>query len=838
MDVFEPSLRHRKIPSNRALPDLATSNSNCKANQLLESNKTECFGATNLDAGANRPLSSSTTLTVTNTEKKSCSSSFYDIIKAMNSFTRIGDESGDSNPNKGDAEKSDSKTEAQSGKEFSSIEEISTHYKTKSMERDKDCISNQVNSQNATNIQTPRAYYPSLLVFSVTSLLLRLHNIETPAHICWDETHFGKMGSWYINRTFFFDVHPPLGKMLIGLAGYLTGYDGSFSFAKPGDEYGDTPYMGMRVFCAILGAALVPMTFQIIWQFTSSILPAIFAASFVLFDVGTNTLSRYILLDPILMFFILAATYCKLRVLNLRKCWWFWLTATGVSLAGAMGVKFVGLFVVLLVGVLTARDLNMLLSDLTLAMNHLIKHLIARIICLITVPFICYLLFFHIHFKVLNHSGSGDGFFSSAFQSQLIGNKLYNVSMPENVAFGSIITLKQRRIGGAYLHSHPHLYPEDHPPRQQQVTTYSHKDDNNLWKVKPADQDVDSSETVTLLKSGDLVRLEHVMTQRNLHSHREPAPLSKRHYQVSGYGVKGTGDANDIWLVEVAGATPGSLVQTVRSRIRFVHYYVRCALFSHEKKLPKWGWEQLEATCTTNIRDPRAQWSVEEVHDNRLPNVSFDLYSPSFLEKFLESHAVMSQGNSGLKPKEGEITSRPWQWPINYRGQIFSGKEHRIYLLGNPVLFWSALVLKALFFVCYLIHTIRKKRGSKIDPTLLEYNDRMFRTAWWLLLAWGLHYLPFWFMSRVLYFHHYFPAFLFSAMFCGVMLDYVVRQVCLLVPDGLHVPFLYSCMISFMGLIVYSFYLFHPLAYGMQGNPPSAEGGMMEGLHWLESWDF
>lgn len=50
-----------------------------------------------------------------------------------------------------------------------------------------------------------------------------------------------------------------------------------------------------------------------------------------------------------------------------------------------------------------------------------------------------------------------------------------------------------------------------------------------------------------------------------------------------------------------------------------------------------------------------------------VPNVSFDVYAPSFLERFFESHAVMLQGNAGLKPKEGEVTSRPWQWPINYR---------------------------------------------------------------------------------------------------------------------------------------------------------------------------
>lgn len=63
----------------------------------------------------------------------------------------------------------------------------------------------------------------------------------------WDETHFGKMGSWYINRTFFFDVHPPLGKLLIGLSGLLTGYNGTYPFEKPGDKYNGTRYEGMRI---------------------------------------------------------------------------------------------------------------------------------------------------------------------------------------------------------------------------------------------------------------------------------------------------------------------------------------------------------------------------------------------------------------------------------------------------------------------------------------------------------------------------------------------------------------------------------------------------------------
>ena len=35
--------------------------------------------------------------------------------------------------------------------------------------------------------------------------------------------------------------------MLIGLFGYLDGYDASFPFIKPGDLYEDKPYLGMRL---------------------------------------------------------------------------------------------------------------------------------------------------------------------------------------------------------------------------------------------------------------------------------------------------------------------------------------------------------------------------------------------------------------------------------------------------------------------------------------------------------------------------------------------------------------------------------------------------------------
>lgn len=720
-------------------------------------------------------------------------------------------------------------------------------------------------------------YFRAIVLVTLVSFLTRFYKIDEPAHVCWDETHFGKMASWYLNRTFFFDVHPPLGKMLIALSGHLTGYDGKFAFDKPGDQYDNySQYLGMRIFCATLGSLIVPLVFVGTKSISKSDVSALVASSFVLFDNGMITLTRYILLDPILLFYV-AASFVGFAKISFQyshfndekaqftKIWWFWLCWTGTFISAAFSVKFVGLFSVVLVGSRTAYDLWQILGDTKKHINYFLKHFAARVLLLIVWPVFLYVILFYVHLKQLDHAGSGDGFYSSAFQSQLIGNSLYNSTWPIHLAYGSVVTLKNNRIGGAYLHSHWHLYPEGVGARQQQVTAYSHKDSNNRWLVKRANlENIDSIIGDIYVRDNDLIILEHVNTKRNLHSHKEQAPITKRHNQVTCYGENGLGDANDIWKVvkeassQLMKKNEDNRIYTVRSKFKLIHLVSSCALHSHSKQLPKWAYEQMEVTCNPKIFDKNNLWNIEDNYYPSLPNSSFEEYAPSFYEKFIESHAVMFQGNSGLKPKQGEITSRPWQWPLNYRGQFFSASNgQKIYLLGNPTIWWAnitALPFACIILLCKLV-ACERKQFNQSRTFMTRYDDEpgIFKSyseaTLWMIFAWAIHYLPFYFMGRILYFHHYFPAFIFSCIMTALTFDYLTSLIYIRI---LNLKTSISnrqieTMLALLAIVIYTFCIFTPITYGTKSDMPESstnsessivDDQQLSSLKWLDSWEF
>ena len=142
-------------------------------------------------------------------------------------------------------------------------------------------------------------------------------------------------------------VHPPLGKMLVGLSGYLAGYNGSFEF-KSGEVYPvEVNYVFMRVFNALFGILCVPLMFytartlklsdQAVYLVTIMVLCGN-APSFMI-DVENSyaTISRFILLDSMLLFFTATTMFSLAKFHSYRKqefspWWWIWLATTGASI--------------------------------------------------------------------------------------------------------------------------------------------------------------------------------------------------------------------------------------------------------------------------------------------------------------------------------------------------------------------------------------------------------------------------------------------------------------------------------------------------------------------------
>lgn len=98
---------------------------------------------------------------------------------------------------------------------------------------------------------------------------------------------FGGFASKYIKGKFFMDVHPPLAKLLLTLAGWLAGFDGEFDFKDIGKDYvaPGVPYVAMRLLPALCGVLTVPIMFLTLKAYGCRTTSATLGAGLILFGM-------------------------------------------------------------------------------------------------------------------------------------------------------------------------------------------------------------------------------------------------------------------------------------------------------------------------------------------------------------------------------------------------------------------------------------------------------------------------------------------------------------------------------------------------------------------------
>ncbi|KAL9614391.1 MAG: hypothetical protein Q9167_001121 [Letrouitia subvulpina] len=677
------------------------------------------------------------------------------------------------------------------------------------------------------------------LIFTLLSLITRMYKIGLSNIVTWDEAHFGKFGSHYLKREFYFDVHPPLGKMLVGLSGYMAGYNGSFEF-KSGETYpSELNYTFMRLFNSTFGALCVPVAYYTARELKFR-RPAVWLVTLmVLCENSYATISRFILLDSMLLFFTFTTVLCWARFHSLQNQsfsleWFSWLFLTGISIGCVTSVKWVGLFCTALVGSYTIEDLWNKFGDLELPKAEFAAHILSRVIGLIIVPILVYMFSFYIHFLVLENSGPGDAQMSSLFQANLKGTDVGKNS-PLEIAYGSRATLKNMGYGGGLLHSHIQTYPEG--SQQQQVTCYHHKDANNDWFFYPNRNmpPYDPEANLSFVGDGDVIRLIHSQTGRNLHSHSVSAPVTKADFEVSSYGNTTIGDEKDHWTVEVvndAASRDRTRVRTLTTGFRLKHTSLGCYLRAGNVNLPQWGFKQIEVTCVkeNKPRDVYTHWNVESHWNDRLPAGDPGSYKSPFLRDFMHLNVAMMTSNNALVPdpdKQDDLASQFWQWPILHVGLRMCGWDAHItkyFLLGNPVVYWGSTFSLFVFGALLMWYLVRWQRGyEELKQADIDY---IHYSGLYPVIGWFLHYLPFVAMARVTYVHHYYPALYFAILTAGFVLDWAMRPVAR--KDRRVEWAVYSLLYA---AVIGLFILFRAIVFGMQGNSQQ-----WRHLKWFDRW--
>ncbi|KGG51216.1 hypothetical protein DI09_40p20 [Mitosporidium daphniae] len=262
--------------------------------------------------------------------------------------------------------------------------------------------------------------------------------------------------------------------------------------------------------------------------------------------------------------------------------------------------------------------------------------------------------------------------------------------------------------------------------------------------------------------NGDLfANIYHPKTDSYLLTHDVASPLTLTNMEVTT--TKDKFNPHCVWkLLNV------SLPVSSKSFIfKIVNNVTGTVLIDFERNLPEWGRYQREISSSSKVLlsghpPDRSCWSMypETYRRGESPKTR------SFWLKFVE-HQILFYKFNMLLDGNHPAASDPISWPlhpginkgVSFWDDIYLNKH--IYLIGNP-LAWILCVLALMVSLFALLVCFKSSK-----ETLLFLP----------LGAWAFHYLPYFLCrTKLLYLHYYLPAFSFSALAVGCMLQYFFRS--------------------------------------------------------------
>src|SRR3989344_2684401 len=123
-----------------------------------------------------------------------------------------------------------------------------------------------------------------ITILTVISILMHFLFLNYPAQVVFDEVWFGRYASAYFTHEYYFDLHPPLGKLLIAGVAKLSGFQGGFDFDHIGETFNTGYIVMMRFLPALLGSIIPLLIYLLLKKMGCSKKTAFFGAFLIVFD--------------------------------------------------------------------------------------------------------------------------------------------------------------------------------------------------------------------------------------------------------------------------------------------------------------------------------------------------------------------------------------------------------------------------------------------------------------------------------------------------------------------------------------------------------------------------